>query len=138
MRFLLDTNVISELRKKTRCDPGVAAWFARAQPEDVYLSVMTLGELRKGIESVRRRDPLRAETLSAWLDELVAVYADRLLPVDQDTADEWGRFGIPDPLPVVDGLLAATAKVNGLVLVTRNTKDVQRANIDCLNPFGHP
>jgi toxin FitB len=127
--------VVSELRKRTRCDPGVAAWFARVPSDAIYLSVLTLGELRRGIESVRRRDFPSAEVLGAWLDELVAAYADHFLPIDQDVAEQWGRLNVPDPLPVIDGLLAATAKVHGMTLVTRDVKDVQRANVDCLNPF---
>jgi toxin FitB len=130
--------VVSELRKRARCDAGVAAWYERVPVEDIYLSVLTLGELRNGIESLRRRDPATAEVLGAWLDELVSLYADRLLPVDQDVAEQWGRLNVPDPLPVVDGLLAATAKVHGLTLVTRNVKDVERAQVDCLNPFSAP
>jgi predicted nucleic acid-binding protein len=128
--------VISELRKGKRCDPGVAAWFAGVPSEDVHLSVLTVGELRKGIESIRRRDLSAAEVLEAWLDELVEIHADRILSIDQEIADQWGRLNVPDPLPVVDGLLAATAKVHGLTLVTRNLKDVERTGVDCVDPFG--
>lgn len=135
MSFLLDTNVISELRKGARCNPGVASWFEEASSEDLYLSVLTLGELRKGIESLRRRDAPTARALEAWLLEVESAYSERILPVDRAVADQWGRFNVPDPLPVLDGLLAATAKVHGLVLVTRNLKDVERTGVDCLNPF---
>jgi predicted nucleic acid-binding protein len=127
--------VVSERRKRTRCDPGVAAWFARVPSEAIYLSVLTLGELRKGIESVRRRDPPSAEILGAWFDELVSLYANRFLPIDQNVAEQWGLLNVPDPLPVVDGLLVATAKVHGMTLVTRNVKDMQRTEVPCVNPF---
>lgn len=126
---------MSELRKGRRCDPGVAAWFARAEAEEIYLSVLTLGELRKGIESIRRRDEPAASALEAWLAELVDTYSDRCLPLDRATADRWGRLNVPDPLPVLDGLLAATAMTHGLTFVTRNLRDVERTGVACLNPF---
>lgn len=135
MSFLLDTNVISELRKGPRCNLGVSSWFEQVASEDLYLSVLTLGELRKGIENLRRRDASTAKALEAWLLEIESTYSERLLPVDQDVAEQWGRFSVPDPLPVLDGLLAATAHVHGLTLVTRNLKDVERTGVNCLNPF---
>jgi toxin FitB len=135
LSYLLDTNVISELRKGSRCNPGVAAWFASVYPEDVYLSVLTLGEIRKGIEGIRRRDQAAAEALDNWFHVLEASLADNLLPVDQAIAEEWGRFNVPDPLPMLDSLLAATASVHGMTLVTRNLKDVERTGVECLNPF---
>lgn len=95
-----------------------------------------MGELRKGIESLRRRDLSAAGGLEAWFHELEVTYADRILPIDQQIAEQWGRLNVPDPLPVVDGLLAATAKVHGLTLVTRNLKDVKRTGVDCIDPFG--
>ena len=135
MSYLLDTNVISELRKGRRCNPGVAAWFASVAPEDLYLSVLTLGEIRKGIENIRRRDPAAAEALDNWFHTLEASLSDNLLPVDRDIAEQWGRFNVPDPLPMLDSLLAATASVHGMTLVTRNLKDVERTGVECLNPF---
>ena len=135
MSYLVDTNVISELRKGQRCNPGVASWFAEVAAGDIYLSALTVGEIRKGIESIRRRDEDRAQTLDAWLGELLESHTDRILPVDEVIAEVWGRFNVPDPLPVLDSLLAATASVHGLTLVTRNLKDVERTGVDCLNPF---
>jgi len=113
----------------------VAAWFAQVPAEEVYLSALTLGEIRKGIESIRRRDEASAEILDRWLRELAVAYAGRILPVDQEIADRWGRFNVPDPLSMLDSLLAATASVHGMTLVTRNLKDVERTGVDCLNPF---
>ena len=135
MSFLVDTNVISEIRKGRRYDPGVASWFAGVSSEEVYLSALTIGEIRKGIENIRRRDGRAADVLETWLAELVATFSDRILPVDESIAEQWGRFNVPDPLPVVDSLLAATASVHGLALVTRNTKDSVRTGVACLNPF---
>ena len=135
MSYLLDTNVISEFRKGRRCDPGVAAWFAEVSSEDLFLSTLTLGEIRKGIEGIRRRDEATARVLDGWFRSLETAFADHILPVDQAIAERWGFFNVPNPLPVLDGLLAATASVHGLTLVTRNLKDVERTGVDCLNPF---
>ena len=127
--------MVSELRKHDRCDPDVASWFSGVAAEEIFLSVLTLGELRKGIELIRRRDPQAAGFLETWLAELIATYSDRILGLDQETAEEWGRMNAPDRLPVIDSLLAATAKVHGLTLVTRNVKDVERSGVDLMNPF---
>ncbi len=135
MSYLLDTNVISELRKGRRCDPGVAAWFAGIAADEIYLSALTIGEIRKGIESIRLRDSRSAAALETWLEELVTDQEDRILAIDRTVAEEWGRLAVPDPLPVVDGLLAATARVHRLTLATRNVKDVERTGVTCLNPF---
>lgn len=135
MTYLVDTNVVSELRKGRRCDPGVASWFAETSAGEIYLSALTVGEIRKGIENIRRRDEPTATALEAWLGELVTTHSDRILPIDAVIAEQWGRFNVPDPLPVLDSLLAATASVHGLTLVTRNVKDVERTGVECLNPF---
>jgi toxin FitB len=135
LSYLVDTNVVSELRKGRRCDPSVASWFAGVASEEIYLSALTIGEIRKGIENIRRRDERTAEALEAWLGEVVAAHSDRILPIDEGIADQWGRYNVPDPLPVLDSLLAATASTHGLTLVTRNLKDIERTGVDCLNPF---
>lgn len=135
MTYLLDTNVISELRKGDRADPNVTAWFADVLDEEIFLSVLTIGEIRRGIESVRRRDPDSATSLDSWLARLSEAHRDRILPVDRTIGEEWGRMSVPDPLPVVDGLLAATAKVLGLTLVTRNVADVAGTGVELLDPF---
>ncbi len=127
--------MISEFRRGERCNPGVASWLASLSPGDIYLSVLTIGEIRKGIENIRRRDRRASESLESWLDDIVAMHADRILPVDQAVAEEWGRLNVPDPLPAIDGLLAATAAVHGLTLATGNIKDVVRSGVDCMNPF---
>lgn len=135
MSFLIDTNVISELRKRDRCDQNVAKWYAQLPDDDVFLSVLTIGEIRRGIENIRRRDAPSAAALDAWLSALIAHHASRLLPVIEPIADEWGRMSSPDPLPVIDGLLAATAKFHGLTFVTRNVDDVSTTGVSLLNPF---
>jgi toxin FitB len=135
LSYLLDTNVISELRKGDRADPSVLAWFDGLADEEVYLSVLTVGEVRRGIESVRRRDPDSAVALDSWLARLGEDHRDRILLVERAISEEWGRMSVPDPLPVIDGLLAATAKVKGLTFATRNVADVEGAGVELLDPF---
>jgi toxin FitB len=133
--FLLDTNVLSELRKGKRADPGVIAWFAQIPEEELFLSVLVAGELRQGVERLRRRDLETAERLDRWLVTLLEDYADRILPLDLRIAELWGRLNAPDPLPAVDGLLAATAIAHGLTLATRNGRDVARTGVQIVDPF---
>ena len=135
MSFLVDTSVISELRKGPRCNPGVSSWFAGLATEDIFLSVVTVGEIRKGIENIRRRDPRSAASLETWFQGLVDAYADRILNIERTVAEEWGRLNVPNPLPALDGLLAATASVHGLTVATRNVRDILRSGVDCFNPF---
>jgi hypothetical protein len=133
--YLLDSNIVSELRKRERANPGLVEWFAGVDDAELFLSVLTVGELRRGIESIRRRDRARAIALSRWFHALVTGYEDRILLVDRQVAEEWGRMNAVTTFPVIDGLLAATAHVHGLTFVTRNTKDVIRTGVPYLNPF---
>lgn len=133
--FLIDTNIISEVRKGERCDANVASWFAAVNDADIYLSVLVTGEIRKGIERVRPRDARRAVALERWLERLEQGFSERILPIDRAVADEWGRMSALRPVPVIDGLLAATASVAGLTLVTHDTGDVDGLGVDVLNPF---
>ena len=135
MNYLIDTNIISEIRKRDRCDRRVAAWYASLDDKSIYLSVLVLGEIRRGVERVRPRDPAQAQALEAWLDQVAGSFADRILPVDQAVTDAWGRMGAARPLATIDSLMAATAKVNGMTLVTRNAPDVAGADVNVLNPF---
>lgn len=135
MSFLLDTNVWSELRKGARCDRGVAAWMAGVDDSDLFLSVLVVAEIRSGVERIRRRDAEAARSLDVWLRVLQQSHADRVLPVDLLVAEEWGRMASRISVPVVDGLLAATALVHGLTLVTRNVKDVSRTGAAIHDPF---
>lgn len=135
MSYLIDTNIISEVRKGRRCNRGVAAWWRDVPEEALWLSALVLGEIRKGVELARRRDPTRAAAPEAWLDELRTGFGERILPVDTAVAEEWGRMNAIRPVPVIDALLAATAKANELTLVTRNVADVSGLGADVLNPF---
>ena len=135
MSFLVDTNVVSELRKGGRANPNVRQWYGSLADEDVFLSVLTVGELRRGVELIRRRDTRSVESLDAWLAQIVTGHAERLLPVDDNVAEMWGRLSVPDRVPVIDGLLSATAMVHGLTLATRNVKDIERTGVSFVNPF---
>ncbi len=134
MTWLVDTNILSELRKGERADAGTRAWFESAADDEVYTSVLVLGELRRGIESLRRRDRSSALALEQWLERLQDSFAERVLPVSTEIADRWGVINVPDSVPTVDGLLAATALVHDMVLVTRNTRDVERTGVRFLDP----
>lgn len=137
MTYLLDTSVVSELRRR-QPDRRVLAWFESVPSARLFLSVLTVGEIRLGIERLRRKDPVRAEGLEWWLRGLRDTYRDHVIDVDAETAQEWGRLNVPDPLPVIDGLLAASAKVRGWTLVTRNTADLVRSGVAMINPFEPP
>ena len=134
MTYLLDTNVVSEIRKPN-CDPNVHAWMTSTRGSQRYVSVLVLGEIRRGIEHLRSRDPGRAGVYERWLGTLRRDYADRLVAITPPIAEQWGRFNAVRTLPVIDGLLAATAAVMGLTLVTRNTADVASTGVALLNPF---
>jgi toxin FitB len=135
VNYLIDTNIISELRKGAKCDRNVAVWFESIVDADIYLSVLVLGEIRRGIERARPKDPAPARALEKWLTDVVNSFAERILPIDQMVADEWGRMSAKRPLSTTDALLAATAKVHGMTLATRNIVDVADLGADVLNPF---
>ena len=137
MSYLLDTNVVSELRKRDP-DPHVLAWFGQVRSEHMFLSVLTLGEVRRGIERMRRKDERQAEQLEKWLSGLLLAFRDRVAHIDAEVAEEWGRLNVPNRIPVIDGLIAATANIRGWTLVTRNTSDGQGAAASVLNPFEPP
>jgi predicted nucleic acid-binding protein len=133
--FLLDTNVVSELRRGDRANDGLVEWFDAQAPHELFLSVVTLGEVRQGIEQLRARDGRQAHALDRWLGGLVQFYEERLLYVDGAVAVQWGRLLAARRAPVVDALLAATARVHRLTLVTRNVRDFAGLNVRVLNPF---
>lgn len=135
MKFLLDTNIISEIRKRDRANPNVARWVARTPLIEMGTSVLVLAEIRHGIELLRRRDPPQAKSYDRWFSETRAGFADRVLPIDEAVAEAWAILGIPNPLPVIDGLLAATAKVHDLTLVTRNVAQIAITGVSLLDPF---
>jgi predicted nucleic acid-binding protein len=136
--YLLDTNVLSELRKGRRCNPHVAAWFAPVPTEAIYLSVLVIGEIRRGIERIRSRDLQAARTLEEWLIQVLTRHHGRILAVDHYVAEEWGRMTASRSFSTVDSLLAATASVHRLTLVTRNVTDLVGTGVAYLNPFEPP
>jgi predicted nucleic acid-binding protein len=133
--YLLDTNVVSEWRKRNP-DSGVVSWFASVNEADLHVSVLTLGEIMRGVDKLRRRqDERQAEQLAEWLVTVQRQFARRVVPIGAEAALQWGRFDPTRPVPTVDGLLAATAIVRGLTLVTRNVRDVEPTGVTVLDPF---
>jgi predicted nucleic acid-binding protein len=133
--LLVDTNVISELRKGPRANPHVLAWFTGVAEEEIHLSVLALGELRRGVERLRARDARQAGALERWLRQVMRDHAERILPVDYRVAEQWGRLTAMRSGSVIDTLMAATAQAFDLVLVTRNVKHVAWTGVSYLNPF---
>jgi toxin FitB len=135
VKYLLDTNVLSETRKR-HPDAGVASWISSTPPDQLGVSVLTLGEIEQGISRVRGRgDHDQAAGLEQWLRTVELGFEDRLLPLTLPIAYAWGRQQRSHPLPVIDGLIAATAKVNDLTVVTRNVKDFAQSGVPVHNPF---
>ena len=136
--YLIDTNVISESRKGRRANAGVRGFFERVIADDiaVFISVVTIGELRRGIELIRhRRDEPQAAMLENWLDTVMTEYQDAILAFDAETAQVWGRLRVPHPENALDKQIAATALIYGLTVVTRNERDIAECGVAVLNPF---
>ena len=135
MTFLLDTNILAETRKRDPA-PGVVSWIRLTPSDQLHVSVLTLGEITLGIARIRARgDHPQAAILERWLDGIEKGFVDRALPVTLRVAADWGRHQPPWPVPVVDALIAATARVNGLTIVTRNVRDFELAGVPVINPF---
>ncbi|MEO8494034.1 MAG: type II toxin-antitoxin system VapC family toxin [Planctomycetota bacterium] len=136
MLYLLDTNVISELRKGSRCDAAVSVWEQKELiPHGGAISVITIGEIRKGIDLINQRDVNQAAKLEQWLHGLYQHFSHRILPITTNVAEEWGRLNAKRPLPAADSLLGATANVYSLILATRNVNDLQGVGVRVVNPF---
>lgn len=136
--YLIDTDVISELRKGNKANPGVREFFDRVVQEDVsiYLSVITIGELRQGVEKIRhRKDIAQASQLERWLQSVTAEYSDSILPFDEEMAHVWGRLRAPNAENPLDKQIAATALINDLTVVTRNDAHYEPTGVRILNPF---
>ena len=135
MPFLLDTNILSELRKRRLVNPKVQAWYSTVPDSELFTSVLVIGEIRRGIELKRPTDPTFAAKLERWLRGIQQNFQDKILPVTQEIAEVWGALSPTRPLAEPDGLIAATAIHHSLTLVTRNVRDVQRSGVTILNPW---
>ncbi|MBN8475044.1 type II toxin-antitoxin system VapC family toxin [Sulfuritalea sp.] len=134
--YLVDTNVISEARKGKKANPGVQRFFQAIEAEDLYLSVQTIGELRRGLENIRHRGDLpQARKLETWLDLVVTSYADRILSFDDECAQVWGRLMSPRHEHPIDKQIAAIALIHDLTVVTRNVDDFHGTGTITSNPF---
>jgi len=136
--YVLDTNVVSELRKAKdgRADPHVTAWATGVGPSSLFLSVITILELEQGVLLIERRDPSQGTVLRAWLDQrVVPAFADRILPIDAEVARRCARLHVPDPQSERDALIAATALVHGMAVVTRNVADFAPTGVPIINPW---
>jgi len=132
--YLIDTDILSEMRKQRR-DAGVVAWFTKQRTADLFVSVISIGEIERGIALRRAADPDFATALAAWLDRVLALYDDRILPFDLKTARRWGLLSAAIGNNSADLMIAATALENGLTVVTRNVTDFKPAGAGVLNPF---
>lgn len=135
MNVLVDTNVVSELRRGEKAEPRVRAWFTALMPQSVFTSVIVLGEIRRGIELMARHDKAQAEALERWYGGVREQLGDRVLAVDEPVMNLWARISVPDMLPAYDGLIAATALSHGLVVATRDTDDFRRVGVQVINPW---
>lgn len=135
VNYLLDTNVISEIRKGPRCDRNVTDWYAGISDSQLYLSILIVGEVRKGVEKLRLRQDPQARVLDAWLAEVEKAFVGRMLPIDRAVSDVWGVMSAARTRPVIDTLLAATAQVHRMTLVTRDAAAAEGLGVSVLNPF---
>lgn len=133
--YLLDTNVVSALRKRSQDDDHLRLWFSSHQDDEFWLSVLVVGELLRGVELIARRDATAARVLREWLESISEEFTDRILPITIAISERWAVLSVPGPIPVVDGLLAATAIEHDLTLVTRNAADIARTGVPYINPF---
>lgn len=136
--YLVDTDVISEVRKQSRADAGVRAFFLQAQQDEMplYLSAVTIGELRRGVERIRHRgDRDQAAQLDRWLKKVASDFSGSILPFDEDVAQVWGRLRVPHPENLLDKQIAATALIHDLIVVTRNAIHFEPTGAKVLNPF---
>lgn len=134
MSYLLDTCVVSQTRKK-KPNAGAITWLEAVSSEELYISVLVLGELKKGEALLRNKDTKAAESLEKWIQETWNMFFDRILPVDEEVSVIWGEFNAIRPLPAIDSLMAATAKKHGMTMVTGNDKDLKGLDIPIHNPF---
>jgi predicted nucleic acid-binding protein len=135
VNFLVDTNVLSELRKRGRANPSVRSWAETTGWHELHTSWISIAEMKRGAALARRSDQVQATALDGWIAEIVNKLGDRVLPVDRAVAEFWSELMVPDPRPPFDALIAATALAHGLTLVTRNVRDFMPTGVPLLDPW---
>jgi predicted nucleic acid-binding protein len=135
VNVLVDTNVVSELKRGRNGDPFVVAWFSTLSPERIFTSVVVLGEIRRGIELIARRDKPQAAVLERWYESMRQRLGNRVLDIDERVMTTWAKISVPDMLPAYDGLIAATALVHDLIVATRNVADYRRVGLRVVDPW---
>jgi len=138
VKVLVDTNVLSEVQRGRNAAPNVVAWFAQIPRDQVFTSVVVLGEIRRGIELLARRDKAQAAVFERWYAAMRDRFEDRVLVVDERVMTIWSRISVPNMLPAYDGLIAATALAHGMTVATRDMTDSRRAGIDAINRWSEP
>jgi toxin FitB len=133
--YLVDTNIISELRRRDRANPGVLGWFGETPEELIAISVVTVAELEAGVRKIERRDAAQGALIRRWVQGVLAAFVGRILPIDADVARICGGLHVPDPRPERDAWIAATAIVRGLTIVTRNTRDFAPMGVRTFDPW---
>ncbi|MDR6292102.1 hypothetical protein E9232_004640 [Inquilinus ginsengisoli] len=134
MSHLLDTNILSE-QSRSRPDANLTAWLASQTPESLWISVITIGKIERGVARLEAREPERAQRLASWLERTVTHFQDRIIPMDQEIAQRWGRMTAATPGLDVDAIIAATAAVRGLTVATGNIRDFSRFGVAVVDPF---
>jgi predicted nucleic acid-binding protein len=138
LKYLIDTDVLSEHSKAERCNPHVRSWYARIDTDELGVSALIIGELRRGVEGLRQRDTARAVRLERWLILMIDLFANRIIGIDRRVAERWGWLTAATLVPAVDGLIAATAIEHAMTVVTRNVRDFEATGVRILNPFEPP
>jgi toxin FitB len=138
VRYLLDTDVVAEVSKAGQADPNVVTWYDSMEPDSLCISALVIGEIRAGVERLRLRHAERAAAFERQLVLMIDLFSDRILGIDRRVAEQWGRLDARHRRPAVDALIAATALVHQLVVVTRNVRDFAATGADIFNPFEAP
>ena len=134
-KYLLDTNVLSEIKKGAGGDQGVFTWYSSIEESNLFISVISLGEILRGVVLIQHKDPVKSKFINAWYCDLVLRFSERIIGIDQHTMETWAKLPCRRTIPPFDSLLAATASSKGFIMVTRNVVDFLDTGVEVLNPF---